>query len=265
MADPGAYTQVNWQNKAAGGTKLGATNLNKVEDGLAALYNFSAKGSLWVASAAAIVAELAVGSNDQILVADSTADEGIKWANINTLAVALSMFTAKGDIAAATASGAVDNLAVGSDDFAVIADSGETTGLKYGPEAQTYTPTFSATTTPPTLGTGGSTSGRYMRLGDLVFVWISVTFGSSGVDAGSGTYTLSLPVTATTGILHFGTGRWLHDTTDIGVDIILSSSTTVVMRRRALTTGEDLLVQHNSPVTWDADDTFHCFLVVEAA
>ena len=63
----------------------------------------TAKGDLISATAASTVARLAVGSNDQILVADSTASTGLKWA---TPAVAASKVV---QIVTATTSTTVSN------------------------------------------------------------------------------------------------------------------------------------------------------------
>jgi hypothetical protein len=57
-----------------------------------------------------------------------------------------------------------------------------------------YTVTTTATTTAPTLGTGGSTTGRYLQAGSLVIAEISTKFGTAGVAAGSGSYLWNLPV-----------------------------------------------------------------------
>ena len=57
-----------------------------------------------------------------------------------------------------------------------------------------YTPTLTASTTNPTLGTGGSASGRYSQIGKIVFGYGALIFGTSGVAAGTGTYYVSLPV-----------------------------------------------------------------------
>lgn len=56
-----------------------------------------------------------------------------------------------------------------------------------------YTPTLTAVTTNPTLGTGSVAVGAYKRIGKTVFWRASILCGSAGVVAGSGTYQLSLP------------------------------------------------------------------------
>lgn len=57
-------------------------------------------------------------------------------------------------------------------------------------------PTLKATTTNPTLGTGSSSTGKYIQIGKTVHFVFVFTFGSSGVNPGSGFYTVDLPVTA---------------------------------------------------------------------
>lgn len=60
-----------------------------------------------------------------------------------------------------------------------------------------FTPTLTAATTNPTMGTGATRYGWYVYLpGPSVFYVFHVTFGTSGAAAGSGGYAISLPVTA---------------------------------------------------------------------
>jgi hypothetical protein len=59
----------------------------------------------------------------------------------------------------------------------------------------TYTPALTATTTNPTLGSGSTATGRYTVRGDTVEAECYLAFGS-GMNAGSGNYLVSLPVTA---------------------------------------------------------------------
>lgn len=57
-----------------------------------------------------------------------------------------------------------------------------------------WTPTLKADTTNPTLGSGSSTKGWYVQLGDLVIAWANIVFGTGGT-AGNGNYYLTPPVT----------------------------------------------------------------------
>ena len=57
-----------------------------------------------------------------------------------------------------------------------------------------YTPTLTASTTSPTLGTGSSATGYYRQIGRMVHGYASIVWGSSGTAAGSGHYGLLLPV-----------------------------------------------------------------------
>lgn len=62
-----------------------------------------------------------------------------------------------------------------------------------------WTPTLTAVTTNPTLGSGATATGRYIELDTgLIIARFTIQFGSSGVGAGSGEYRLSLPVNAET-------------------------------------------------------------------
>ncbi|MCZ0207893.1 hypothetical protein OZK63_21000 [Streptomyces sp. UMAF16] len=89
----------------------------------------------------------------------------------------------------------------------------------------TYTPTWTASTTNPSLG-NGTISGRYMKIGRTVLCSINTITGSS-TTYGSGSYNWSLPApSASTGISVVGHAHLL------GVDrwqgqIIISSNTSL--------------------------------------
>lgn len=84
-----------------------------------------------------------------------------------------------------------------------------TGGVEWGTDATggggggawtTYTPTITASPTPPNLGTGGSISGAYEVIGKTLHLRVHIAIGTSP-SAGSGIYQISLPagITAKTG------------------------------------------------------------------
>ena len=134
-----------------------------------------AKGDLIGATAADTPARLAVGTNGQVLTADSTAATGLAWAS----AAAASPLTTKGDVY--TYSTANARLAVGGDYGFLQADSTAATGLAWNASAwTTYTPTITA-------GSGTfttvSATGRYIRIGKLCVVQQTITVTTNGTAA----------------------------------------------------------------------------------
>lgn len=109
----------------------------------------------------------------------------------------------------------------------------------------TYTPVLGATVTPPTMGTGSFSSGRWARIShDLVYFTASVTFGTSGTAGGSGSYTMSLPFTAATTTVgnQIGLSGWVNQGDPNSfpmVGSIASAGTTALMwlSRQAATNG----------------------------
>lgn len=63
----------------------------------------------------------------------------------------------------------------------------------------TFTPTLTASTSNPTLGTGGTATGSYHIIGHRVFVEFNITFGT-GMTGGSGTYFIAQPFDADSSI-----------------------------------------------------------------
>jgi hypothetical protein len=64
----------------------------------------------------------------------------------------------------------------------------------FGAAWTTFTPTLTAVTTNPNLGSTGTTNGAYLQLGKFVCWWGVWTPGGSGIAAGTGEYRIALPV-----------------------------------------------------------------------
>ncbi|MDP8961496.1 MAG: hypothetical protein M3N32_07785 [Actinomycetota bacterium] len=76
--------------------------------------------------------------------------------------------------------------------------------LPDGMAFSTYTPVLRSSGTQPTLGTGSVVHGRYYRLGRLLFLYVRIQFGTSGVGAGTGDYYVSLPLNTAPRLSEFG-------------------------------------------------------------
>lgn len=122
VADDSGSEEVDVTIAAAGGSGAVATD---------AIWD--AKGDLAVGSGADAADNLTVGSNDQVLVADSAQTLGVKWAAVPGLSgyVPLATIDAKGDLLVGSANDALDNLTVGTNGYVLTADSGETLGVKW--------------------------------------------------------------------------------------------------------------------------------------
>lgn len=123
-----AYNAVPAKN--TGDTWSATDNNTYVRDNFAAGVPdiFTTKGDLAVATAADAASRLGVGSNGQVLTADSTTTTGVKWAAAATIATTID---AKGDLLVGTAADTLTRLAVGTNNFTLIADSTTTTGVKW--------------------------------------------------------------------------------------------------------------------------------------
>lgn len=117
---------------------------------------------------------------------------------------------------------------------------------------QSYTPTWSATTTPPTLG-NGTRAGAYIQAGNLIIYRITIVFGSTTA-VGSGFYTFTVPVAAAAGASYqpAGTATLLDSSVPAARPQVASfnnSSSQIVLQDTAGT-----YVAHNAPYAWATND-----------
>lgn len=128
---------------------------------------------------------------------------------------------------------------------------------------QSWTPVLTAATTNPTLGTGSSQTGRFMRIGTMVVGHGRIAFGTTGVLAGNGQYRTSLPIPCATSGVVVGS-MMAQDTSNLtasrgGVMISGPTSTTTTSQTVAGITA------HNVPFAWAATDIFTFTFMYEAA
>lgn len=160
-----------------------------------------AKGDLLVGSAADTVIRVAIGTNDHVLTADSTQPGGLKWA-ASPAGIQATLFDAKGDLIVASAADTAARLAAGTDGHVLVADSAQSTGLKYEARPTLAGNTFTAEQVAPDYSasglTGATAGGRFVgatssgapasgtfAVGDFIIdrtgkMWVCTAAGSPG-------------------------------------------------------------------------------------
>lgn len=216
-----------------------------------------AKGDLIAATAADTPARLAVGTNGQVLTADSTAATGLKWATTATS----SPLTTKGDLY--TFSTTDTRLAVGGNNLVLTADSTAATGLKYSADWTTYTPVWSSAGTQPVIG-NGTLQGTYLRVGKLTQVLINFKAGST-TTFGTGAWTFTLPFafkTLGTGLTSVPIGGYIEDLNTFAyrVDGMYSDGTACEPISNL-----GVSLSNTSPMTWANGDFFNLQLMMAVA
>jgi hypothetical protein len=123
----------------------------------------------------ASLVDLKGGTTGQVLSKTSNTDMDFTWvAADDTNAIQNTIVDAKGDLIAATAADTPARLAVGSDTQILIADSTQSTGLKWEGEWQNWSPSYLNLT----VG-NGSVIARYKKIGKTVEIFYRLTWGST--------------------------------------------------------------------------------------
>lgn len=136
------------------------------------------------------------------------------------------------------------------------------------PAYATYTPTLTAASSDPTLGSGAVQEGLWIQIGDLGIVNFRIAFGSSGTAAGSGVYRVGLPFTVGASIPTWGTGTgWIFDSSAsdswvVAYDAVDGQTYATAFLIQSTTFTE---VAHNAPFSWGAGDTIAGTIITRVA
>jgi hypothetical protein len=139
-------------------------------------------------------------------------------------------------------------------------------------EFTSYTPSLTATVTNPTLGVGSQSLGSYVRVKNLIIARFFITFGTSGVAAGSGNYKVSLPVTASV----FSNSFYTNNIGQTGyydasanqpyyANIWMDSDSTITLLYQTAFNGAMSNISAASPVIPAANDVFSGYIIYRAA
>jgi hypothetical protein len=207
--------------------------------------------------------DLLGGTTGQVLSKASNTNMDFTWvAQDDSNAIQNAIVDAKGDLIAATGADTPARLAVGSDYAFLQAMSSESAGLKYGNTWTSYTPTW----TNITVGNGTNT-GEYLRIGKMVIVKVSLTFGSTTSFTGSYVQ-VSLPFNADTfyanngGVIMFDVGSgvyngfsWNTDATKMNIQAINTNNLYALSAD----------IGSTIPFTWTTNDILTAQFIYEAA
>jgi hypothetical protein len=159
---------------------------------------WGAKGSIPVGLTSGTGAVLAVGSNNQVLTADSAQTAGVKWATPGGLA-SDTTWAAKGDIIAGTANDAASIVSVGSNGQVLVADSSANAGVAWrGGLLTSMTAASAAIANTETVVMTATIPANYLKAGDT-FIIKSAGTGVTSTSPGTGTWRLRFNPTTLTG------------------------------------------------------------------
>lgn len=131
-----------------------------------------------------------------------------------------------------------------------------------------YTPTLTASSSNPTLGSGSSVEGGWTRIGRTIFGRAQIVFGTSGTAAGSGTYQISIPV-APEPSTSLALGRmvghgYVFDSSTGNIRIVVCRVNTSGTHLEMIPEASATAITEAIPWAWAASDRFHVAFQYEA-
>jgi hypothetical protein len=170
-----------------------------------------------------------------------------------------SIVDAKGDLIAATANDTPARLAVGTNYNVLSAQSGETTGLQWAGATTSYTPTWTADGSAPSLGNGVLT-GNYIRYGALCQVRMFFQAGST-TTFGTFGWNFSLPFTPIGGNYGVPGNAYIEDNAVAGY----RAQTYINNQLYLQTTATNAKVGQATPFVWGLNDYINLQFIYEVA
>lgn len=215
----------------------------------------NAKGDLITATADDTPARLAVGTNGQVLKANSATATGLEWAA--EAGIPATLIDAKGDLIAGSAADTAARLAVGTNGYVLQAASGQSTGLQWAGPVDlgawtSYTPTW----TNLTIG-NATVSAKYQQIGKMVDVVIEMVWGST--TSATDIWYPSLPVSIAANSNAYGCG-FIFDTSALVWNVCTYSA-----RNNYWITSASGRVSNTVPWTWASGDYCTLSLTYQAA
>jgi len=132
-----------------------------------------------------------------------------------------------------------------------------------------FTPSISGTGSGWSLGTGATATGRWVQVGNTVFVDGTITLGTSS-SAGANAFAIALPVNANSNTAEWTTSGWFYDNSanDLYPCVIKISSTLVEFYTQQTVSNKLKALAFNStnqPVTPASTDVFGFSIHYQAA
>ena len=130
----------------------------------------------------------------------------------------------------------------------------------------TYVPALTASVSNPTLGSGSTATGRYSRQADrTIHIQLVISFGTSGTNAGSGNYQVSIPVNqaAQTATEVNGNG-YLYDSSANALYVVVVTDDPNSDARVTIWTDQLGQVTDAVPFAWAVSDSIALNLTYEA-